>query len=69
MELSTEPLSSLTLTVSPVDTMIRQIVQVMNIISSLFATILGVGGYDCMPFIPVQSTVANLLCKVILEIV
>jgi len=34
-EMSTELLSKLTLTVSPVDTMVRRIVEVINVISSL----------------------------------
>ena len=68
-ELNTEPLSNITLTMSPIDTMIRRIVLVMNIISSLFAIILYVGGCDCMPLVPVRPAVANLLCKLILDIV
>ena len=67
-ELSTEPLSNLTLTVSPTNTMIRRIVSVMKIISSLFAIIWYVGGCDCLPLVPVKPIVANL-CKLILDTV
>ena len=61
VEMSTDLLSKLTLTVSPVDTMVRQIVEVMNIIGSLFAIILYVRGCDCMSLVPLKPTVANQL--------
>ena len=68
-ELSTEPLSNLTLTMSPIDTMIIGKLCVMNTISHMFAIILCAGGCDCMPLVPVKPTVANILCKLILDIV
>jgi len=65
-ELSTEPYTD---SVShKFNTMIRRIVSVMNIISSLFAIIWYVGWCDCLPLVPLKPIVANL-CKLILDIV
>ena len=68
-ELSTEPMSNHTLTVTATRTVICLILYIMNIINSLFSIVLCVGGCACAVGTCEAPTVANLGCKLVFDTV